>query len=92
MTGIHLNGHLVCRDTNDVSIVFQHLGRHTELTRAEPGCVSFQVTPTDDPLVWQVQEQFCDAAAFKAHQERVAASDWGHATAGIERRYTIEGL
>jgi hypothetical protein len=42
-------------------------------------------------LVWQVEERFRDADAFRAHQERVRASEWGHATAGIERRYTVEG-
>lgn len=92
MTDVHLSGHLVCRDSADVALVVRHLERHVELTRAEPGCISFDVVPTDDPLVWRVQEQFSDAAAFKAHQERVAGSDWGRATAGIKRSYTIEGL
>ncbi|MFF1253508.1 putative quinol monooxygenase [Pseudarthrobacter sp. NPDC058329] len=92
MTDVHLRGHLVCRDTDEVALVVQYLGQHIELTCAEPGCISFRVAPTDDPLVWQVQERFHDAGAFKAHQERVAGSDWGRATKGIERRYTIEGL
>jgi quinol monooxygenase YgiN len=92
MTYVHLRGHLVCRDADEVALVVQYLDRHIELTRAEPGCVSFHVSATDDHLVWQVLEQFRDAAAFQAHQERVAASEWGRATAGIERRYTIEGL
>ena len=35
---------------------------------------------------------FQDAAAFTAHQQRVAGSEWGRATAGIERRYEIEGI
>ncbi|MEZ5086110.1 MAG: hypothetical protein R2722_07640 [Tessaracoccus sp.] len=39
--------------------------------------------------MWQVDELFVDAAAFAAHQDRVARSEWGRATAGIERRYTI---
>lgn len=92
MTGVLLSGYLVCRNTDDVARVVQNLDRHIELTRAEAGCVSFHVTPCEDPLVWQVREQFRDAAAFNAHQERVAGSDWGRATAGIERRYAIEGL
>ncbi|MDQ4503434.1 antibiotic biosynthesis monooxygenase [Sinomonas sp. ASV322] len=92
MTEIRLHGLLVCRDDNDIAVVVDHLERHIALTRAENGCVSFCVTPTDDPLVWQVEELFRDAGAFKAHQDRVASSEWGRATAGIERRYTIEGL
>jgi quinol monooxygenase YgiN len=70
----------------------QHLPLHVELTRAEEGCVSFEVKRTHDLFVWQVDEQFLDAAAFRTHQERVAASEWGRATAGIERRYTIKGM
>lgn len=92
MTKVHLSGELICRDTDDMSIVGQHLQRHVMLTRAEAGCLSFSVTPTDDPAVWQVDEVFRDPTAFRAHQERVASSEWGRATAGIERRYTIEGL
>lgn len=92
MTDVHLSGLLVCRDHDDVAVVVQHLDRHVGLTLAEVGCISFSVTATDDPLVWRVDESFRDAAAFRAHQERVASSEWGRATAGIERRYTIEGL
>ena len=92
MTDDRLSRQLVCRDNDDVAVVVQHLGRHVALTRAEVGCISFHVTPTDDPLVWQVDELFRDAAAFRAHQDRVASSEWGHATAGIERRHKVEGL
>ena len=82
----------MCRNTEDVAIVAQHLDCHIMLTQAEAGCVSFSVTSTGDPLVWQVDEHFRDAVAFRLHQDRVAASTWGLATAGIERRYTIIGL
>lgn len=70
----------------------QHLPLHIELTRAEQGCLSFEVNLTQNPLVWQVDEQFQDALSFRAHQQRVAASEWGRATAGIERRYGITGV
>lgn len=92
MTDVHLSGHLVCRDNDDIAVVVQHLAHHVALTRAEVGCVSFSVTPTDNPMVWQVDELFRDAVAFRAHQDRVASSEWGRATAGIERRYKIERL
>ncbi|MFC7416240.1 hypothetical protein ACFQNE_07245, partial [Gordonia phosphorivorans] len=39
--------------------------------------------------IWLVAEEFVDQAAFEAHQQRVAASAWGHATAAIRRDYTI---
>lgn len=89
---ITLTGQLVCADAADLAIVRDHLPLHTELTRAEPGCISFAVEPTTDPLVWQVDERFADAAAFEAHQARVKASAWGRATAGIARRYETQGL
>ncbi|MCR2784083.1 MULTISPECIES: antibiotic biosynthesis monooxygenase [unclassified Microbacterium] len=92
MSTVRLSGQLVCENEEQSAIVAAHLPLHLALTRAEVGCVSFDVTPTDDPLIWQVDECFADAAALHAHQERTAASDWGRATNGIERRYTIEGI
>ena len=60
MTTVHLTGQLICATPTDVAIVETHLPEHVALTRAEPGCVSFEVTPTDDPLVWDVAEVFED--------------------------------
>ncbi|WP_423184603.1 putative quinol monooxygenase [Arthrobacter sp. NyZ413] len=92
MTEVHLSGQLVCSDTNELAAVVLHLPNHVALTRAEAGCISFHVSRTGNPLVWQVEERFRDAEAFHAHQHRATNSDWGRATAGIERRYTVEGL
>ena len=92
MTQVHLQGRLVCRDKQEAALVTTHLPRHVELTRAEIGCVSFAVASTEDPLVWSVDEVFQDAAAFRKHQDRVRDSEWGRATAPIERDYTIDGL
>ena len=71
-------------------MVRRHLPRHVELTRAEPGCLRFDVESSSDPLVWTVFEEFVDRAAFDAHQARVRSSEWGRETAGIERHYVIE--
>ena len=92
MSDIHLIGHLVCKNEDEARIVTNHLPEHIERTRAEPGCVSFTVTPSEDPLVWMVEERFEDQRAFELHQKRVAGSEWGRVTAGIERRYSVEGL
>lgn len=92
MNNVFLNGQLVCNDPEQAAVVEQHLPRHLALTRAEPGCLSFEVKRTGNPLVWQVDEQFRDAESFRAHQQRVAESEWGRATAGIVRQYEIEGL
>ena len=65
------------------------LPEHIRLTRAEAGCLSFDVTPTADPLIWHVEERFTDRAAFDAHQARTSESDWATQTAGIAREYTV---
>lgn len=88
---MRLTGTLVCRSHEEAAVVRDHLPLHVSLTRAEPGCESFQVTPTADPLVWLVEERFADHVAFTEHQARGAASQWGQATAGIERHYEITG-
>ena len=91
MPEVTLSGELVCSRASEAETVAEHLPHHIELTRAEEGCLFFDVTQSEDPLVWRVEERFRDAGAFRAHQERVAASEWGRETAGIERRYTVTG-
>lgn len=59
------------------------------LTRAEAGCIRFDVVSTTDPMVWSVHEVFATQADFDAHQSRTRASAWGQATAGIAREYTV---
>ncbi|MEY9953545.1 antibiotic biosynthesis monooxygenase [Leifsonia sp. EB34] len=92
MSEVRLFGQLVCKTEDEANIVGLHLPLHIQLTRAERGCVSFEVTRTDNLLIWSVVERFEDEREFEAHQTRVARSAWGQATAGIERRYQIEGL
>ncbi|MFG6563386.1 putative quinol monooxygenase [Sulfitobacter sp. 1A13421] len=87
---VALTGHLRCVTRAEADRVRAGLDAHLRLTRAEPGCLRLDVTPTDDPLVWQVSELFTDRAAFEAHQARAAASDWAKLTAGIARDYQIE--
>lgn len=85
---VTLSGQLVCSSPEEVELVQRLLPEHVELTRAEPGCLRFDVVRTDDPLVWQVDELFVDQSSFADHQRRVADSAWGRATGGIKRRYT----
>lgn len=84
---VTLSGQLVCSSHDEVELVQRLLPEHVELTRAEPGCLRFDVVRTDDPMVWQVDELFVDQSSFSDHQRRVADSTWGRATGGIERRY-----
>lgn len=92
MNTVRLSGLVICASAQQASIVDEHVPLHIELTRAEVGCLSFEVTRTGDPFVWQVAEVFLDAESFAAHQQRVAGSVWGRATVGIERRYEVNGL
>ncbi|WP_367118301.1 GNAT family N-acetyltransferase [uncultured Microbacterium sp.] len=88
---VTLTGELRCAHAAEVERVHAHLAEHIALTRAEPGCLSFDVAPTESEGVWRVSERFVDEAAFDAHQRRVATSTWGRETAGIERSYVIRG-
>ena len=86
---VRLSGWLVCASTTEADAVLAHLSDHVALTRAEPGCLSFEVTQAS-PLIWRVEERFRDRAAFEAHQDRTRSSAWAAATAGIERRYQMD--
>ena len=89
MGSVFLTGELVCQNDDEVALVVANLPEHIALTRAEPGCVSFSVEREGTSMTWRVSEEFVDQAAFQAHQTRVAASEWGSRTAGIERRYSV---
>ncbi|KEJ88398.1 putative quinol monooxygenase [Sulfitobacter donghicola] len=89
---VSLNGKLICTTEAEAARVRAALPDHITLTRAEAGCISFEVTPTDDPMIWSVAERFVDAAAFEAHQQRASTSQWAKETAGIARDYKITGL
>ncbi|SFN51502.1 antibiotic biosynthesis monooxygenase [Thioclava sp. BHET1] len=84
-----LTGRLICANEAEAAIVRDYLPEHIRLTRREPGCLLFEVTPADSPLVWEVRETFTNRHAFDLHQARVKGSAWGHATAGIARDYSI---
>jgi len=92
MPRITLTGTLICVP-DDVDIVTEALPAHVEASRAEPGCLDFEITQSgDDPCVFHVREAFSDAAAFEAHQARTRGSEWWQKTAHIPRDYRIEGL
>lgn len=88
---VALTGRLVCVNADEAAVVQRFLADHIRLTRAEPGCLRFDVVQTSDALVWQVDEAFVDRAAFDAHQARTATSPWAGATAGIRRDFRITG-
>ena len=66
------------------------LARHIRLTRAEKGCLRFEVE--HNPNIkgrLDVVEVFESKAAFHAHQRRTAASDWAVITQGLPRHYIM---
>lgn len=88
---VRLSGLLRCTTADEVGIVETYLPDHINLTRAEPGCLLFEVSQTEDPLVWRVEELFSDQAAFDFHQQRTRASAWFSATSRITRDYIVTG-
>lgn len=67
------------------------LSEHIRLTRAETGCISFNVTPDPDHAGrFNVAEVFINQSAFDLHQSRTANSNWAHVAKGIARNYQIE--
>lgn len=88
MMPVHLSGWLICKDDTEAALVAQLLPDHIRMTRAEPGCEMFEVTQSDDPLIWDVAERFTTQADFDAHQTRTRASIWGQQTSHIAREFT----
>lgn len=90
MTRVRLRGRLIC-DAGDIALVERLLPDHVRLTRAEPGCLRFDVVRAEGVAAeYAVDELFADATAFDAHRARAAASVWGRATAHIRRDYMVE--
>ena len=86
---VRLTGRLICATDAECAIVRHYLPEHIRLTRAEPGCLSFEVVQTGNPLIWSVEERFVDQPAFDAHQARTKDSAWARETAMIRRDYRI---
>jgi quinol monooxygenase YgiN len=89
---IRLRGQLRCLTAEDAATVFRLRAEHVRLTRAEPGCVDFDIAPTDDPMVWEVMEAFRTRADFDAHQSRTRGSVWFAGTRGCIRDFVVEEI
>jgi len=84
---ITLTGTLTAKNAAEAEMVRQFFPEHIRLSRAEPGCLKFEVTPGADPLVWHLDEAFINAAAFEAHQSRTRASVWFEKSAPLARDF-----
>ncbi len=89
---IRLSGRLVCMSEEERAAVLLHRAGHEAATRAEPGCLSFRIDDTDDPLIFDVTESFRDRPAFDAHQARTRDSAWFAAMRSILRDFRVEEL
>lgn len=88
-TQIRLTGHIDVPPGRREAVAAA-LPEHIRLTRAEPGCLQFDVQP--DPQVpgrWLVEELFDSREAFEAHQTRARQSRWGEISAGLAREYDV---
>ncbi len=84
-----LSGYILVPE-DDFQAVRDALPQHIDLTRAEPGNLTFRVTQDSvNPLRFNVYEEFIDQAAFEAHQERTQNSTWGVITQKVERCYEV---
>ena len=86
---ITLTGTLTCPTPDDLKIVETYLPDHIKLSRAEPGCITFDVVQTANPLVWQLDESYAHKAAFEAHQTRNRASVWWQVSQNLVRNFQI---
>ncbi len=86
---IRVTGTLTCATADDLAIVHAHLPEHVRLSRAEPGCLTFNVTQSADPMVWRLDESFTDQAAFAAHQTRTRGSVWFRVSQGLIRDFHV---
>ncbi|MEZ5887404.1 MAG: antibiotic biosynthesis monooxygenase [Paracoccaceae bacterium] len=90
MSQVTLSGFLLCRSLEEADRISHLLPDHIRLTRAEPGCILFEVIRSmADPARFAVREIFASRADLEAHTARVKASDWGRATKGIPRDYVL---
>ncbi|ASW82816.1 MULTISPECIES: putative quinol monooxygenase [Vibrio] len=89
MSKVTLKGFILVPES-DLELVKNELVNHKRLTLEEIGCITFSVTEnSENPLRFDVYEEFTDKAAFEHHQKRVKASNWGKVTVNVERYYEI---
>ncbi len=75
---------------HDIERARQLIPEHIALSRAEPGCLRFELTEDDQtPGLWRLDELFADQAAFDHHQQRTRASIWGRESGGMVRDFTV---
>jgi len=89
MAKVFLDGLLVATTAADRAVIDLYLEDHIALTRAEPGCLKFEVFENPKKRnTFIVSEEFATEADFDFHQERSKASEWGRISEKLERKFT----
>lgn len=87
MAKVILEGYIVVPE-QDLNMVLNELPNHIAQTRAESGCLVFQVEQdAEQSTRFLVYEEFVDQAAFNHHQARTKKSRWSEITANVDRYY-----
>lgn len=70
---IYLNVILTVKDANDIPEIQSLLSEQGRLSRAEPGCMRFEVYhSSSDPKVFILNEHWADQTAVDAHRKATA--------------------
>jgi quinol monooxygenase YgiN len=70
---IYLNVILTVKDASDVPEIQSLLSEQGRLSRAEPGCLRFEVYHSqNDPKVFILNEHWADQTAVDAHRKAIA--------------------
>lgn len=89
VTRVVLQGYILVPE-EDLEVVKTALPEHIRLTKAEKGCLDFQLTQSiTNPRRFDVYEIFSNQAAFAEHQARVKTSAWGEISRHVERHYQV---
>jgi len=89
MGAVILSGYVLTTKP-DLPKILAALPEHIRLTRAEPGCIVFSVTQDDDnPLRFDVYEEFESKEDFAKHQARIVGTNWSEASKSLEKFYEI---
>ena len=90
-----MQGKVIVRGTircqpDEVDALLRALADHVALSRAEPGCVQFDIVQSaHDPCCFGVTEEFIDRTAFEAHTARTRASSWWAASQHFTRDIVV---
>ncbi|MEE9455100.1 MAG: antibiotic biosynthesis monooxygenase [Paracoccaceae bacterium] len=88
MPKVYLDGLLVAETAAQRAVVDLYLDEHILLTRAEPGCLKFEVTKDEKRAgYYHVSEIFQSEEDFDFHQNRAKDSEWGQVSTPLERRF-----